>query len=68
MRKGQSKFIEQMKTKNFYFILGIIFVTIGTLWMLSYPSPTFQNIVTQTHKGIKNLPGNINKLKVRFEI
>lgn len=48
-----------MKTKNFYVVLGFIIVSSGSLWLLSYPSPTFQNIVTKTHKGIKNLPNNM---------
>ena len=52
-------FVERMKTKNFYIVLGFILLSSGTIWLLSYPSPTFQNIVTKTHKGIKNLPNNI---------
>ena len=55
----KASFVERMKTKNFYIVLGFILISSGTIWLLSYPSPTFQNIVTKTHKGIKNLPGNI---------
>ena len=55
----KASFVERMKTKNFYIVLGFILISSGTIWLLSYPSPTFQNIVTKTHKGIKNLPSNI---------
>ena len=55
----KASFVERMKTKNFYIMLGFILISSGTIWLLSYPSPTFQNIVTKTHKGIKNLPSNI---------
>lgn len=48
-----------MKTKNFYIVLGLLAVSSASIWLLSYPSPTFQNIVTKTHKGIKNLPNNM---------
>ncbi|XP_076472223.1 uncharacterized protein LOC143301722 [Babylonia areolata] len=57
MKKGT--FVERMKTKNFYIVVGLIVISSGTIWLLNYPSSTFQSIVTKTHKGIKNLPNNI---------
>ncbi|KAK7482500.1 hypothetical protein BaRGS_00026211 [Batillaria attramentaria] len=55
----KSTLADRMKTKNFYIVLGFIIISSGSIWLLSYPSPTFQNIVTKTHKGIKNLPNNM---------
>ncbi|KAL8574867.1 hypothetical protein ACOMHN_044889 [Nucella lapillus] len=59
LMKSGSGLVERMKTKNFYIVLGLIAISTGTLWLLNYPSTTFQSIVTKTHKGIKNLPNNI---------
>lgn len=61
----KSSVVDRMKTKNFYIVIGFIVVTSGSLWLISFPSPTFQNIVTKTHKGIKNLPSNI-QIQVLF--
>ncbi|KAK7094018.1 uncharacterized protein [Littorina saxatilis] len=66
MTKGS--FVDRMKTKNFYIIIVFVVITSGTIWLLSYPSPTFQNIVTKTHKGFKNLPSNIQSIQSSHEL
>lgn len=69
MRKGPGACVERMKTKNFYIVVAFILVSSATLWLLSYPpSPTFQNIVTKTQKGIKSLPGNIQQIQNNQEL
>ncbi|KAK6177252.1 hypothetical protein SNE40_015387 [Patella caerulea] len=48
-----------MKTKNFYILVIFIAVTSVSLWMVSYPSPTFKNIMTTTQNNIRKIPKHI---------
>ncbi|ESO95755.1 hypothetical protein LOTGIDRAFT_116422 [Lottia gigantea] len=52
-----------MKTKNFYILVLLISVTSVALWLVSYPSPTFRNIMSTTQNNIRKIPKHMQMSK-----